>query len=285
MQTDTQKIGNQFLSEEVVGEIKSPTYTIVHLKKFDLSKIPVYFKVADFERVKSDHQIMKIKSSIANNRFYNIIISVIKVDADWKVIDGQHRLAALYLLYRDYGLRTYDLVVIEYPPDAQREVYRKNNVGIRLSIAGHIKALDTHTADFFNDLRDILCHDEGSRFWSFKEALDCHYFATTGMRALGVPALERALESITKMDIDFIRTFRNALVNESPTKTRGVIFKPTFMKACYRAAYENKLNVAEIGNLMTAGIHNCEIMDRLDIHTNGNYQEVAKVFETLVKPL
>lgn len=245
-----------------ISSVKSPQISIKHWKNFKLNEIPVIFKIAEFERVKADGHIRKITKSIVENQFFDNVIRVIKKNNDWYVIDGQHRLAALYVLYKDFGLETYDLIIIEYPTTNGRIIYRKNNLGKSLSVAHHLKAIDNNTIPFFNDLREFLTHDDNNRILTYAEMARCHNYATTGLKSINIP-LEDVVMSFTPEDIEQVKSFIRGLLNTMPTREKGNQFRMSFMMSVYSVAYSRKLNQVEITNLIMKGLKDKEIIDSL----------------------
>lgn len=272
---------NQFIIRTDIQNIRTPKFKIVEMRNYDLSKITHDFEIADFERAKSSHHIKQIRASIVNNQFFDNVIRTVLHNGKRVVIDGQHRLAALYLLHKDSGLLRYDLVIVEYDEDQSRTVYRKINCGKRLSVKNQMKALDNNRIPFFNKLRDILCHDDGSKPWSFKEALECHFYSIGKARSLAAADIESALMTVSNDDIEFIRKFEYALGVTSPTKTRGLQFRPLFVKNTYAAASQLGLGRTQIISLIENGIKDKQLTDRLDNFSAANYRETYEIFLVL----
>ncbi len=264
------------------SRVRSPKVAIIYKKAMKLSQIPVIFKIADFERIKADKHIRDIARSIVDNTFFDPVIRVIKRRDDWYVIDGQHRLAALYLLFKDFGLETYDLIVLEYPEQNARTIYRKNNLTKPLNLSHHLKAIDTKRQPFFNELREFLSHNDNSKLLTFAEIIRCHNYAATGIKGLNVP-LEDIVAGVTEQDIEHIVSFVRGMTNTMPTKQKGDQFRMSFMMSCYYASYKKKLNQVEIGNLILKGLKNTKIINSLGHNTKADlelrtqlfYQEVA----------
>lgn len=258
--------------------IESPKYKILNLKNFPLNQIPTYFKIADFERKKTATHISKIIRSIKENKFYDNVIRVIKKAGLVYVVDGQHRLAALYNLHQMTGLPTYDLIVIEYETSESRDVYRKINIGMRLGVAHHLKAIDDGSIPFFNELRDVLSHESIISKLTFKEAIDCLSFTKFHYKSIAVWNLEKVLSSITKGDIEFIRVFADAMIRNTPTRLRGIIFRPMFIKPLFAACYRKKLNILGVLRMIDFGKSNKSITDTLADISTANYNRVTSIF-------
>lgn len=265
----------------VIAAIRPPAYKLHELKNFDLSKIPVYFRIADFERFKTDHHVNEIITAIRANKFHGLVLEAyLDSKKRWVIVDGQYRLAALYCLNRDYGLAAYDLVIYEILEKNAIATYRYNNMGKRLNVANHLKAIEKTRIfnDFFDGLSDILCHDDGRRDLSYSEVLTAHYYATTGMKSLAVRTLEYALNAVTKDDVKFIRTYQNAILRTMPTRTKGDQFRPMFMRCSFSAAHSTGLNSAEIVSLIEWGLHNKDIIESLDNVGKGVYVIITRKF-------
>jgi len=265
--------------KQKLKHIQYPQYTIHEFPRFSLFLIPQKFHIPEFERVKIERHIERIKTSIINNQFFDVVIRVVPhKDGAWHVIDGQHRLAALYTLHTQWGLEEYPLIVIEYAESCARNVYRRVNVGKQLAIAAHLKAIDDKRHKFFNELRDLICHDESSKILSFAEILNCLHVAKTGSRFLGIDQLDKAVSEVKDFDIEFSKGFVRAMEDSNPTKQKGIQFKPLFLRACFKICYLKKLNRVEIGNVISSGITNKEILDRIDTFNKANMEELEKLF-------
>jgi len=272
---------NQYEMRRDIEQVRPPSFTLDLMRNFNLAEIPTYFEIADFERAKSSFHINEIKIAILNNQFYDVVIRVVVRNRKLIVIDGQHRLAALYILHKDHGLQTYDLVIMKYEEDAQRTVYRKLNVGKVLKLSNHLKALDNGRVQFFNDLRSLLCHDDRTKLWTFKEALECQVYSDSG-QFLSSRRLDSQLFEIDEKDTTYLKKFAECLILTSPTRTRGMQFKQLFQVNAYAIAYHHNMNKAEINKLIMAGLKTPEIIEQIGVIQNAEGRKrVAEHFKRL----
>lgn len=284
-QAQGKALENQEEFRAKVSGIVSPKIRVQKLDNFLLEKIPALFKIPDWERIKADHHVDQIKKAIAENHFYDPYIRVFRtVDKHLMVIDGQHRLAALWLLHRYYNLKTYDLVLLEYQEDDAVEIYRRLNAGKPLSLKNYVKTFDNGQDPFFNQLRDILSHDDCNNFWDFASALKCLYFAKTGGKNAGKGILQKVLLDVKQEDIDFVREFVKGIKLTMTNKQRGQQFKPAFLKPCFAVAYQYKLNMLEICKLIDFGLTHKDIIDHIDVNTKPNYADQVNRFKIGVNP-
>jgi len=259
--------------------IKSIPIDIHKLKSFKLANMWAIFKIADFERITSEYHTDEIRTAIVNNKFYDPFVrGYIDKKGFNVIVDGQHRLAALWFLAKYYGLKEYDLNFLEYSEKDAREIYRGLNAGKPLNLKNILKSYDEGGHPFFIQLKDILSHDDNTRDWSFAESLSCLAFAKTGNKGLGKQTLKVMLEAVTDFDINFIREYTKALKMTMPTKQRGQQFRPAFIKPNFAAAYKYNLNFLEITNLIYFGLGRDEIEAHLDTNSKAAYVEITGLF-------
>jgi len=120
----TVRQANKYREVFKVKEIRAPNC------KWYEPEIPKFFEATDYQRVLNRLHTYRIVESIVNNTFYDNTIRVLKIGTNkYKIIDGQHRLSALWILHTQYGVQTYDLALQIFPEQEQREVFRKINAG------------------------------------------------------------------------------------------------------------------------------------------------------------
>jgi len=267
-----------------IPHIHGPQYKEHKFDAFELSHIPAVFKIADFERIAKDYHVDQIRASIVANDFYDNFIRAFKEKkGSWVVVDGQHRLAALWLLHKYYNLKTYPITVIEYDEKDARNIYRKLNSTKALTVANWIKSYDNHVIPFFDELRDILSHDDGTHLWDFAGATYALNFAKTGAKGLNRAQTIHVINKVNDADITFIKEFVKALKLSMPNRTKGQQFRPTFIRPVFAVAYRYKLSFLEIERLITYGMHTEEILKNLDNLSKASYEEQVRLFTLGVK--
>jgi len=268
-----------------IPNIKSPSLQIHSLPNFPLKNIWAKFRIADFERIASEYHTDMIRGVIVDNKFYDPFIRGYKSkDNVFVVTDGQHRLASLWVLHKYYGLQTYNLYFIEYNEKEARQIYRGLNAGKSLTLKNVLKSYDEGRHEFFNKLGDILSHDDGTREWSFAEALGCIAWVKSRTKAMGRQELVKVLDSVTEWDIKFVREFVKGLKLTMPSKSRGVQHRPPFVKTCFAVAYTYNLHFLKISNLIYYGLGLADIESRLDTNSRAGFEQLQAMFEEGVKP-
>jgi len=268
---------DEFLAR--IPYVKSVPIEIHKLKAFKLANLWAIFKIADFERITSEFHTDEIRTAIIHNKFFDPFVRGYVDKKGFNVIvDGQHRLAALWFLAKYYGLKEYDLYFLEYSVGDAREIYRGLNSGKALNLKNVLKSYDEGGHPFFNQLKDILSHDDNTRDWAYAEALACLAFAKTGNKGLGKQTIKAVLETVTDFDITFIREYTKALKMTMPTKERGQQFRPAFIKPNFAAAYKYNLNFLEITNLIYFGLGRASIEAHLDTNSKAAYVEITNLF-------
>lgn len=196
-------MANQKRNAFEVKTIRSPSAKWFTLENFMLEKIPDKFTLADFQRKQNTAHVYRIVESIVNNTFYDNVIRCVKLkDGRYEVIDGQHRLKALWILFKQYGIRNYTIVMQLFKNDEAREVFRKINSGKKLTNADHLKTLDDGSYDFFEELRGVCTHTNNKTTNTYMGALNSIYYAKTNQaRSIKVYDLEELLEKITSDEL------------------------------------------------------------------------------------
>ncbi len=268
-----------------IPHIKSPWLKIHELPNFELKAIWAKFRIANFERIASEYHTDMIRGVIVDNKFYDPFIRGYKAkDGVFVVVDGQHRLASLWVLHKYYGLKQYSLHFIEYNEKDARQIYRGLNAGKALTLKNVLKSYDEGRHKFFNDLGDILSHDDGTREWSFAEALGCLAWVKGGTKNLGRLYIDKVLDSVTDWDIKFIREFVKGLKLTMPSKSRGTQHRPPFIKPCFAIAYTYNLHFLKISNLIYYGLGLADIEARLDTASKAGFVQLQAMFDEGVKP-
>ena len=109
---------------------KEKDFTLIELDNFDLSKISETFVYASFERKINNSSVNKILESIISGKMHNHTILGTKLeDGKYSIFDGQHRLEALKHAYKDYGVKTFNLILLVFPNQLEREAYVNSNSG------------------------------------------------------------------------------------------------------------------------------------------------------------
>ncbi len=193
-----QKNANQHRQTFEVKKILPPNCEWYTLNNFDLSKISTMFVPAVFQRKHSAVHVNRIIQSIINNTFYDNTIRCVKLpNGKYEVIDGQHRLKALWILHKQYGIKYYNLVIQNFKNNEAREVFRKINSGKKLTTMDYLKTLDDGTYSFFDEVRDFATHKQSKVFVSYLKLLNAvNYLRNKNPRSLPTHHLEEVLESI-----------------------------------------------------------------------------------------
>jgi len=247
-------------------QISSQKTEIKVLMDFELCKIKETFHIPEFERRLGSMHVRKIVEAIKNNRFYDNVIRVTKInESKYEVLDGQHRLSALWCVHKEQGLKKYDLVIQIFNSEFARTVFRRLNMGKPLNLEDHTKALDDGTKLFFNKLHHLLNHKQQPNRTTFTNILHAIKYAKTGSPVTVKPyRLEKFIETINKEDIEFCKRFLQAMYNSSPTVPHSTHFKSAVFRNAYRLGYENNLETNEISKLVDAMIKNPKLIDYVE---------------------
>ena len=227
------------------------TNNIVDFKNFDLSTIGQVFKIADFERKVSSTTVSKIITAMIEGRMYNKIIRVItNSDGSYSVLDGQHRLKALEVMHRAYGLKTFDLTLELWNEDEARDAYVNINSGRSLKSTDFTKALDDGTVLFFNEFKDILNHYRSKKAFSFYECLQAIQYSRKGSQILiHVNELKDFMDSITSLEKNAIKRGVEAVYTTGEPLNRCLMAKASIFRNLVRIEVEKQYDTIELYEL------------------------------------
>jgi hypothetical protein len=239
------------------------------MEQFDLSKISIFFHVADFERKTSNIHINRIVNAILENKFFDNIVRVIKnPKGGFEVIDGQHRLAALWICHTEHALKHYDLVLQIFKDEKARTVYRKINMGKPLLAHDHTRALDDGSIPFFNECRKYLSHKRTDKKGSFVEMLSAIYYAKNNVPLpASAQRLESILAQISDYDIKKVNQMCESLYLESPLIRDSMYFRPIIARNVFKIMYEYDLDIIDTCSILNKAVVNEKIKWRLDKNT------------------
>ncbi|NIQ15351.1 MAG: hypothetical protein GTO02_13445 [Candidatus Dadabacteria bacterium] len=209
------------------------------LNRFPLKNLEKTFVYADFERKISPRHVNLITEAMVQGKFYDNELTVVKIKGDkYKVINGQHRIEALKKLRDKYRCKSYDLALLIAPQEEARDIYRRNNLGKKLNLLNHLKAIDAGNVKMFNRLRDWYSFNGSShkgRYDSIFNAL--YYTKLDSMRAVHVKDIEKFLKTITEDDITKAREFTIAMQKVSDD-AHSVIYKAPMFRTLFKVGYE-----------------------------------------------
>lgn len=235
------KTANQHKQAFEVKKILPPNCEWFTLDNFDLSKIPKKFVPATFQRKHSVAHVNRIVESIINNTFYDNTIRCVKLkNGQYEVIDGQHRLKALWILHKQYGIKHYNLVMQYFKSTEAREVFRKINSGRRLTTMDYLKTLDDGTFTFFDDLREYATHKQSKVFVSFLKLLNAVSYLHTGVpRSLSTHSLEDVIESIEPDELTHMYRISKVIFEVKSKLKSDRVFLTSLILPLYKIGLNN----------------------------------------------
>jgi len=235
------KSANQHKQVFEVKKILPPNCEWFTLNNFDLSKIPKKFVPATFQRKHSIAHVNRIVESIINNTFYDNTIRCVKLkNGQYEVIDGQHRLKALWILHKQYGIKHYNLVMQYFKGDEAREVFRKINSGRRLTTMDYLKTLDDGKYTFFDDVREYATHGQSKVFVSFLKLLNAVNYLHTGVpRPLATHSLEDIIESIEPDELTHMYRLSKVIYEVKYKLKNDRVFLRSLILPLYKIGHNN----------------------------------------------
>ena len=199
---------------------------IEDLGKFDLSQIYEKFKIARFERRLYPAHIGRIKTAVMGNKLVDFVITVWDNTEEMTVIDGQHRLAALWQLFKEDKRKSFPIVIrriwAENDQEA-RNVYLSINSGKALGIKDVLKSYDDGQNMFFNTLRHLCTHDGTKKNMPYSTMLMALQYAKRGER-VRKENIEKRLSELEKHEVLRMAELLETMYNVSGSNTKAWIF-------------------------------------------------------------
>lgn len=245
-----------------VKTITPPKAKWFTLENFYLENIPNKFIMADYQRKQNTSHVYKIVESIINNTFYDNIIRCVKIGHDkYEVIDGQHRLKALWILYKQYGIRNYTIIMQLFEAENAREIFRKINTGKKLTLTDHLKTLDTGEVNFFNELRSFSTHYKQKNLVTYITLLSSYwYYQNKSLRPIRPYDIEDAIATITTDELASLYRMAQASKKVYEKTLSPRIFNAGLLKVVFRVGVEKKYNVKEFENLLSKILYDEDII-------------------------
>ena len=215
-----------------------------------------------------------------NNQFFDNIARCIKKDDKYLVIDGQHRLLALWKAHSIFGLERYDILIgIHNSMQSERVIYQKINQGMKLKILEVLKSMDDGSYEFFNQLRSYCEHYRSINRISFFDALNCiaYYRNKSGARhtLLTLYNLLDELKTTTKPEIDEFIYFITTLY-QIHTRVEQKPFNPIMLRSLYITTRDKNLTGTELRHLVNYIRNNDKIPNSV------KYKESFDMFARLI---
>jgi len=259
-----------------------PDAKVVHMGDFDLKNIEKYFAYADFERKISKNKVTSIANAMIDNKFTDNILRVCAGKTTrYQVLDGQHRVEALKYARDNFGLQTYDIILMDYQGGDKREIYRRLNLGKPLTLADHLKAMDTGKVEFFNELRSLCDHYRKPGTMTYRNIINCLYYAkSSSIRPVRPVNIDDFVTGITKRDIKIIQLFI-PLLHRIATNPDSLFYHYTLQRNFFRVYYENKTTdeqLIELGQILIKSSKIKELAEKRDTYAiRGIYHYIIDI--------
>jgi len=251
------------------------------ITKFPLKDLEKTFAYADFERKISPRHVNMIAEAMVQGKFYDNVLTVIKEKGKYKVINGQHRIEALKKLRDKFRCKSYDLILMIAPPEEARDIYRRNNLGKKLNLLNHLKAIDAGNVKLFNRLRDWYSFNGSShkgRYDSIFNAL--YYTKLETMRAVHVRDIEKFLKKITDEDITKAREFTIAMLKISDD-AHSIIYKAPMFRTLFKVGYESDFDRMTWQHFIKKCVNDNEVLLIADDRRYESQQQLYKLMKKI----
>lgn len=246
--------------QEIYLNVNSPPVTWKALPRYKLENIKRDFKVADFERNISFTHVDNIVKAILNNEFFDNVIRVIKEKNEFALIDAQHRIQALWICYQRHGLKEYDLMLAIYPKEFARLIYTRLNMGKKLLMSDHSRALDDKKKPFFNDLRQFLYHYRTNEKASYTDLLNAYNYAKGSKNTIQIQKLPTLIEEITEGELKIMIEFCKSCKRFSPMVFGSAIYKTVIYRNVFKIGFKNKWKENQFNEMFEIASSNKELL-------------------------
>ena len=231
--------------------VKSPKIQWKKLTNFDLSKLKETFQIADFERKQNNKHVDEIVDAILQNKFYDIVVRVVKSGERLIIIDSQHRLQALYIVFKFHGVTHYDLMLAIYEKKDARTIYRRLNLGKRLVPKDHTLPLDDGVFPIFQELKGYATHVKNNTTVSFVNVFDAiNYLKNNEFRAMSPVNYDDFLLTITPKDTRVMKLCLETLRRFNRGTSSTIFYSALVFRNIIKIAYEKNLSGSEIYDLV-----------------------------------
>lgn len=253
--------------------------------KMDLSQINDEFAIASFERRLYPSHVGKIKTAILTGKMLDCIVTGYLDGKNPKIhiIDGQHRLAALYELYKEGKLKSYPIIIrkIQAKNEADaRLIYLAINSGKPLTLKDILKAFDDGHNVFFNTLRPFCTHDGTKKKLSFANVASALYYVRQKNK-FHKPQVENFIKSVEKSEAIRMSNLIATLYANVGENTDSLIYAANILRALTRFYFENFANLHEgkFARLVRLSVTDKTIKANANANTLENYELVYNYFK------
>lgn len=241
---------NLHVPVDIYHRVYPPKIKWIALTNYDLSNIDKNFLIGDFEREVNPHHIREVLESIMTNQLWDNVIKVVQLGPKkFGVIDAQHRLIALKKAHA-LGVERYNLMLAVYPPEHARNIYRKVNLGRKLTVRDHVKAMDDGTVTFFNELRKKLLHYPKDGI-GFVDMLSAFIHADTDYSWPKLTDFEKNIYKITKKETDSMNIFLETMEKTvGLNKRNNPLCKPIPFRSIFSVYFGMKLSPEKLAEML-----------------------------------
>lgn len=270
-----------------IDNLHQPKGKWFKMDDFILSTIPDMFTLCDFQRAQNTPHVRRILESIINNQFYDNMIRCVKIGPkSYKVIDGQHRLSALWMLHRNYNVRTYPLTVQVFSEDEAIKVFRKINSGKTLTTKDHLKTYDDGTFPFFDELRPYCTHMTQKNRVSFLSAVNSYlHYISGSTKPIKIYNIADVLEELTQDKIDYLYRMTKATAELFDKTKNPRLINASLQKILYKIGANNNFSSHEFEILLGKMATNEELikdcLGRFSLNDKHAYELSLKIFNEL----
>ncbi len=224
-------------------EFKTSDKVIIEdLGKFDLSQIFELFEGATFQRRIYASHVKQLKKAILNDILLDNIITVFKLDNEkYSVIDGQHRLQALWHLYKEGKKKSHIIIlrVVKAKSYSEaRDIYLQLNSGKNLTLNDILKTYDDGSIYYFNKLRTVANHYPSSISLSYAQILAILWYSSKKDTSIERKELQNTLTKIEEFEVIRLFDYVNYLYAVVGRNTKHSLYKANVIRPLGRFYWE-----------------------------------------------
>lgn len=231
-------------------DVRMPKVEVMGLDNYDLSEIERDFVIPEFQRRWDRDHTNKIVRAIMTNKFYDNIITVYRHDGKYWLIDGQHRINALKICWAQYHLKRYSIILVIFPKENAHTIFRRNNLGKKLSITEMLNSMKDVNPELFRRLRRYCDSYRNQSKIGFSDLFNAFVFVEGKGGHSGVALLEDMLPRIKSEHIGAMEKVMSVLSQVEPEPNHNPIYRAPSLRSIYRLTYELSLNERQIGRMV-----------------------------------
>lgn len=228
----------------------------IEIKEFELNLgNQSKFIVAGFERKIYSRHLGKIREAIKEGNLHDTVITVIPENNRYRIIDGQHRFAAMVKLLENKDFKDIPIFLrivnnVE-SEESGREVYLALDSGKPLTIRDILKIFDDGKHPFFNLLRTLCNHYGTGEYMTYAEILAAYEYAISGDPFFSKDKVKDSVERMTQEEVYKLAYVLSNIYTVVGRPKDQFIYKSICFRNIVKVIWENPVLITKQGKFQT----------------------------------